>query len=68
MVTWSIISMAAGMSPLAITAETASEACSIESKTASTVLTACDCLRMRTTILVAMPKVPSEPTKRPAMS
>jgi len=49
-------------------ADTAAEAWSIASKTASTVLTACGFLRMRTTIRVAMPKVPSEPTKTPARS
>ena len=60
--------MAAGMSPRAMMADTASEAWSISSNTASTVRTAWGCLRMRTTILVAMPKVPSEPTKRPTRS
>ena len=49
-------------------AETAAEAWSTSSKTASTVFTAWGFFRMRTTILVAMPKVPSEPTKRPARS
>ena len=49
-------------------AETAAEAWSTWSKTASTVFTAWGFFRMRTTILVAMPKVPSEPTKRPVRS
>ena len=49
-------------------AETAAEAWSTSPKTARTVLTACGFLRMRTTIVVAMPNVPSEPTKTPARS
>ena len=49
-------------------ADTASEAWSISLNTASTVRTACGCLRMRRTILVAMPNVPSEPTKMPVRS
>src|SRR5438093_162575 len=44
------------------------DAVPICSKTARTVFTACGFLRMRTTILVAMPKVPSEPTNTPARS
>ncbi len=68
MVIWSIISIAAGTRPRAMIADTAADARSIWSNTASTVLTACGFFKMRTTILVAMPKVPSEPTKRPARS
>jgi len=51
-----------------MTAETASEAWVISSKTASTVFTACGFRRMRTTILVATPNVPSDPTNTPARS
>ena len=49
-------------------ADTAADACSMRSKTASTVFTAWGFLRMRTTILVAIPNVPSEPTNTPARS
>ena len=49
-------------------AETAVEACSIWSNTASTVFTASGLRRMRTTIFVAIPNVPSEPTNTPARS
>ncbi len=56
------------MSPRAMIADTASEAWSTSPKTASTVFTASGLRRMRTAILVAMPKVPSEPTKRPTRS
>ena len=49
-------------------AETAAEACSIRSKAASTVFTACGLRRSRTTIFVAMPNVPSDPTKMPGRS
>ena len=48
--------------------DTAAEALDTASKTASTVFTACGFLRMRTTTLVAIPNVPSEPTKTPARS
>ncbi len=48
--------------------DTAAEAWSTWSKTASTVFTACGFLRMRTTIFVAMPNVPSEPTNTPTRS
>ncbi len=65
---WSIISTAAGTSPRATMADTAAEASSIRSKMARTVFTAGGRRRMRTTILVAMPKVPSEPTKTPTRS
>ena len=48
--------------------DTAAEAFGTASKTASTVLTACGFLRIRTTTFVAMPNVPSEPTNTPARS
>jgi hypothetical protein len=65
---WSIISIAAGTSPRAMISDTACEAWATTSKTARTVFTAWGFLRMRTTIFVAMPKVPSEPTKMPGRS
>jgi len=61
MVSWSIISMAAGTRPRPITANTDSEAALHRVETASTVFTACGRRGCGTMILVAMPKVPRSP-------
>ena len=64
----SIISMAAGTLPAAMTADTAFEAVSTLGKTASSVLTAYDSGVSLTIALVTMPSVPSDPTINPVRS
>ena len=66
--TASIISIAAGRIPAAITAETAPPASSVWAKPASSVRTASGARRMRSVSFVAMPSVPSEPTNAPSRS
>jgi len=65
---WSIISSAAGTIPAAITADTPSPAARRLLKSASMVRTARGSGVSRTVMLVAMPKLPSEPTNRPTRS
>jgi len=64
----STISSAAGIKPSAIIAETARLASSTSVKSASRVRTACGNGVKRTVASVAMPNVPSEPTKTPRKS
>jgi hypothetical protein len=64
----SIISIAAGVIPAAITSETAEPASSVERKPASSVVTASGRRTIRSVIRVAIPSVPSEPTKAPRRS
>ena len=64
----SIISIAAGTIPAAITAETTSPAASVVVNAASSVSTRCGRGSTWTTISVAMPSVPSEPTNAPSRS
>ena len=64
----SIISMAAGMMPRPMMPETVALASAIVSKTSSMVFTASGRFSSRTTILVTIPKVPSEPTNTPVRS
>ena len=65
---WSIISIAAGRMPEAITRETASLAARTEGKSASMVRTLVGSGSSRTTISVAIPNIPSLPTKSPTRS
>ena len=65
---WSIISSAAGTTPLAMIAETASPALRRDGKSASSVRTACGTGMSRTVMRVATPKLPSEPTNTPTRS
>src|SRR6266536_3480138 len=65
---WSIISSAAGTMPEAMMAETASPAVLSAVKSARSVRTARGNAVRRTVILVAMPKLPSEPTNKPTRS
>ena len=60
--TASIISIAAGTIPAAITPETAPPASSVCAKPASSVRTVSGARRMRSVSFVAIPSVPSEPT------
>ena len=64
----SIISIAAGRIPAAITCETASPAASVVAKPASSVRTASGTRSTRTVIRTAIPSVPSEPTNTPSRS
>ncbi len=64
----SIISRVAGTMPAAMMALTVLPASSMRSKTASRVLTASGWAMRRRISLVAMPRVPSEPTSRPQRS
>ena len=64
----SIISIAAGMTPAPMMADTAAPAASVSSKAASSVLTASGDRVSRTVTSVAMPSVPSEPTSTPSRS
>src|SRR5215218_6781842 len=68
MVKLSIISMAAGIIPSPMILETAPPAPSVSSKPASKVRTASGTRHSRSVILVAIPSVPSEPTKAPSRS
>ncbi|MNY07098.1 hypothetical protein D3C86_1398860 [compost metagenome] len=68
MIVRSIISRAAGRTPAAMRALTASEAASTVSKTASMVRTPGGIGTRRTTAWVTIPKVPSEPTITPRRS
>jgi hypothetical protein len=61
-VIWSIISMAAGVTPRCNTSVTARQAAPTSSKMASTVRTPSGRGQRRTRIFVAMPNVPSDPT------
>ena len=65
---WSIISMAAGTMPAAMIPLTASLAARIEGKAASRVRTAAGSGSRRRVISVAMPNIPSLPTKSPTRS
>ena len=64
----SIISMAAGTIPAPMILETASPAWSVPSKAASRVRTASGLRSSRRVTVVAMPRVPSDPTKAPSRS
>ena len=65
MVVESIISSAAGTIPRPMMAETAEQADSMSGKMPRKVFTISGSSSKRTVILVARPKVPSEPTKTP---
>jgi hypothetical protein len=64
----SIISIAPGTTPAATIADTASPAAVVESKKATSVLTASGRGTTRSVIAVATPSVPSEPTNAPSRS
>ena len=64
----SIISMAAGTMPAAMMPETAALEAATSAKDASMVRTWAGVRTRRTVALVAMPRVPSLPQKRPARS
>ncbi len=64
----SIISMAAGRMPALMMADTAAPPAPIVLNAASSVVTASGIGVSRTTILVAMPRVPSEPVNAPIRS
>ena len=64
----SSISIAAGVIPAAIAAETTREASTTEGNAASTVFTASGACVRRTVIAVTSAKVPSEPTAMPVRS
>ena len=64
----SIISIAPGTTPPWTISETASPAACVESKNATSVLTASGEGTTRSQILVATPSVPSEPTNAPSRS
>ena len=68
MVVESIISRAAGTIPRPMMAETAEQADSMSGKIPRKVFTISGSGNKRTVILVAMPKVPSEPTNTPRRS
>ncbi len=64
----SIISIAAGITPAPMIAETAAPATSVSGKAASRVRTSSGVRVSRTVTSVAMPRVPSEPTSAPSRS
>ena len=64
----SIISIAAGMTPAPMIADTAAPASSVVAKAASRVRTASGVRVSFTVTWVAMPRVPSDPTKAPNRS
>ena len=64
----SIISIAAGTTPAAITADVAAPASSVDGKAASSVRTDSGSRSSRTVTSVTMPSVPSEPTRAPSRS
>ena len=66
--TASIISIAVGTMPAAMMSDTACEASSMLSKTASSVRTSSARRSSRTVMRVTMPRVPSDPTSSPVRS
>ena len=64
----SIISMAPGTIPAATISDTTAPASEVESKNATSVRTVAGAGTTRSTIRVATPSVPSEPTKAPSRS